>query len=68
LEPESRSEARHVGYVVSGRMGFAMDDGVRLEVGPRDAFDVKPGQDAWTVGKEPVVFIDLIGAAATGES
>jgi hypothetical protein len=57
-------EVRHVGYVVSGRMGFAMNDGVELEVGPGDAFDVQPGHDAWTVGREPVVFIDLIGATA----
>jgi hypothetical protein len=55
-------EARHIGYVISGRMGFAMDDGTMLDVGPGDAFDVHPGHDAWTVGEEPVVFIDLIGA------
>ena len=55
-------ETRHLGYVISGRMGFAMDDGVRLEVGPGDAFDVYPGHDAWTVGEEPIVFMDLIGA------
>jgi hypothetical protein len=55
-------ETRHLGYVISGRMGFAMNDGVRLEVGPGDAFDVHPGHDAWTVGEESVVFIDMIGA------
>ena len=56
-------EARHVGYVISGRMGFAMDDGVRLEVGQGEAFDVHPGHDAWTVGEQPAVFIDMIGGA-----
>jgi TusA-related sulfurtransferase len=55
-------ETRHMGYVVSGRMGFAMNDGTRMEVGPGDVFDVLPGHDAWTVGEEPIVFIDLIGA------
>jgi len=54
-------ETRHMGYVVSGRMGFEMDDGTKLEVGPGEAFDVLPGHDAWTVGSEPVVFLDLIG-------
>jgi TusA-related sulfurtransferase len=55
-------ETGHIGYVISGRMGFAMDDGVRLEVGPGEAFEVRPGHDAWTLGKDPVVFIDLVGA------
>ncbi len=53
---------RHLGYVVSGRMGFLMDDGTQLEVGPGDAFDVHPGHDTWTVGEVSAVFIDLIGA------
>ena len=56
-------EIRHIGYVVVGRMGFAMDDGTTLEVGAGDAFDVLPGHDAWTVGTEPVVFVDMISAA-----
>ena len=55
-------ETRHIGYVISGRMGFAMDDGTRFEVGEGDAFDAHPGHDAWTAGDNPVVFIDLIGA------
>jgi len=55
-------EVRHIGYVISGRMGFLMNDGTELEVGPGEAFDVHPGHDAWTVGDAPVVFIDMIGA------
>jgi TusA-related sulfurtransferase len=57
-------EVRHIGYVISGRMGFLMDDGTKLEVGEGDAFDVKAGHDAWTVGDEPVVFLDMIGAVS----
>lgn len=55
-------EIRHIGYVISGRMGFLMNDGAEFEVGPGDAFDVRPGHDAWTVGDVPVVFVDMIGA------
>lgn len=55
-------EIRHVGYVISGRMGFLMDDGTKLEVGPGDAFDVHPGHDTWTIGEVPAIFMDLIGA------
>jgi TusA-related sulfurtransferase len=57
-------QVRHVGYVISGRMGFLMDYGATLEVGAGDAFDVRAGHDAWTVGDEPVVFLDLIGAVS----
>jgi TusA-related sulfurtransferase len=55
-------EVRHLGYAISGRMGFLMNDGTKFEVGPGDAFDVHPGHDAWTVGDIPFVFIDLISA------
>jgi len=55
-------EIRHIGYVLSGRMGFLMDDGTKLEVGPGDAFDVHPGHDTWTIGESPALFVDLIGA------
>ncbi len=57
-------KVRHVGYVISGRMAFLMDDGAGLEVGPGDAFDVHSGHDAWTLGEEPFVFVDLISADA----
>ena len=55
-------QVRHIGYVVSGRMGFLMDDGTGLEVGPGDVFDVHPGHDTWTIGSAPAVFVDMIGA------
>ncbi len=61
-------ETRHIGYVISGRMGFEMDDGTTLEVSQGEAFDVYPGHDAWTVGREPVVFLDLIGAVGRANS
>jgi len=55
-------QVHHIGYVVSGRMGFLMDDGTKLEVGPGDVFDVRPGHETWTIGEVPAVFLDLIGA------
>lgn len=61
-------EIRHIGYVLSGRMGFLMDDGTKLEVGPADVFDVHPGHDTWTIGESPAVFIDLISAATQHRS
>ena len=58
----SSCQVRHIGYVVSGRMGFLMDDGTELEVGPGDVFDVHAGHDTWTMGDAPAVFVDMIGA------
>jgi hypothetical protein len=36
-----------------------MDDGSELEFGPGDAHVVSPGHDAWVVGDEPCVIIDI---------
>jgi TusA-related sulfurtransferase len=62
LAKTASCQIRHVGYVVSGRMGFLMDDGTELSVGPGEVFDVRPGHDTWTIGDSPAVFVDIIGA------
>jgi len=56
-------QVHHVGYVVSGQMAGVMDDGTKWKIGPGDIVDLSPGHDAWTVGKKPCVFIDIIGFA-----
>ena len=56
--------ARHVGVVVSGRMGVELKDGTRFELGPNDVFDIPPGHDAHVVGDEPLVEIDWSGLEA----
>jgi mannose-6-phosphate isomerase-like protein (cupin superfamily) len=38
-----------------------MDNGKQEELGPGDASVIPPGHDAWVVGSEPVVLIDLTG-------
>jgi hypothetical protein len=40
-----------------------MDDGTEVEYGPGDVGHVPPGHDAWVVGGEPVVVIDVTGLA-----
>src|SRR3954466_3470554 len=52
----------HFGYVVSGRMAVQFDDGSRGEVGPGDCAHMPAGHDAWILGDEPCVFIDMMGA------
>jgi quercetin dioxygenase-like cupin family protein len=56
-------QVRHVGYMISGRLGTAMDDGSEMEFGPGDVVHIPPGHDGWTVGDEPAVLLQIIGAA-----
>ncbi len=53
---------RHVGYVISGRMAGIMDDGTKWSVKAGDVMDVPPGHDAWVVGNEQLVVLDITGA------
>jgi quercetin dioxygenase-like cupin family protein len=54
-------QAAHTGYVLQGRMVVKMDDGSEEEFGPGDAFYMPSGHDAWIVGDEPCVLIDVTG-------
>lgn len=56
-------EAPHLQYHVSGRLHVVMDDGSKQEFGPGDVSLIPPGHDAWVVGDEPVVVIDVSGMA-----
>jgi class 3 adenylate cyclase len=57
-------QARHVGIVLSGRLGIVMDDGTTFEIGPNDVFDIPPGHDGYTVGEEPCVQVEWAGLRA----
>lgn len=57
-------QARHVGVVLSGRVGIEMADGGTFEFGPGDVFDIPPGHDGYTVGDEPCVQIEWAGLRA----
>ncbi|HZW57511.1 MAG TPA: cupin domain-containing protein [Nitrososphaerales archaeon] len=64
VKPIAKTEScqvHHIGYVVSGRMAGVMDDGTKWRAGPGDVLDLPPGHDAWTVGKDPCVFLDITG-------
>jgi hypothetical protein len=54
-------EAPHTQYQVQGRMRVKMDDGVEHEFGPGDVSYLPTGHDAWVVGDESVVVIDVVG-------
>jgi class 3 adenylate cyclase len=49
----------HVGITLSGRARIALPDGIELELGPGDVFEIPPGHDAWVIGDEPWVSVDF---------
>lgn len=57
-------QARHVGILLSGRMGVEFPDGTSTEFDPGDVFDIPPGHDGFTIGDEPVVQIEWTGVRA----
>ena len=54
-------QAPHVQYQVSGHLRVKMADGNEQDFGPGDVGVIPPGHDAWVVGNEPVVAIDISG-------
>lgn len=62
VKPIAKTEscqAKHTNYHLSGRLHVRMDDGTEDEFGPGDIGIIPPGHDAWTVGNEPAIFIDV---------
>jgi len=57
-------QARHVGCIVSGRLGIDFSDGTRSEFAPGDVFDIPPGHDGYTIGDEPCVHLEWMGIRA----
>jgi hypothetical protein len=55
-------QAPHLGYVLSGRMHVVMDDGTAEDFGPGDLMMAAPGHDAWVVGNESYVGLDITGS------
>ena len=54
-------------YHISGRLRVKMDDGSEQEFGLGDVSHVPPGHDAWVLGSEPVVVIDITGVTHYAE-
>lgn len=49
----------HFGVTLSGRVRIQMRDGIELEIGAGDVFEIPPGHDAWVIGDEPWVSVDF---------
>ena len=58
--PQSgRDSERHIEWVVSGRMTVLTANNHEVIVGPGDFFEVGPNHDAWVLGDEPCVALDI---------
>jgi len=52
-------QVHHTLCIISGSLKVVMDDGGQDEVGPGDVVDIPAGHDAWVVGDDAVVAIDV---------
>ena len=55
-------QVSHVGYAVSGRMTVRINDGTERTISAGQSYTIPPGHDAWVVGDEPFVGIEVMSA------
>ena len=64
VKPIAKTEscqASHLTYHIAGRLHIVMEDGDEQEFGPGDVSVIPPGHDAWVVGNQTVVLLDISG-------
>jgi class 3 adenylate cyclase len=54
-------EYHHLGIILQGRIHFVTPDGLEMEIGEGQFYEVLPGHDAWTVGDVPTIQYDFAG-------
>src|SRR5262245_12898073 len=57
-------QVHHLQLILSGRLGVLMDTGDEHVFGPSSVVDLPPGHDAWVVGDETLVLVDMSGNVA----
>jgi hypothetical protein len=58
-------QATHLAIVLSGRLHVETVDGEKGDLGPGDAHVVGPEHDAWVVGDEPCIIVEMTGSLQT---
>jgi quercetin dioxygenase-like cupin family protein len=62
VKPIAKTEScqvHHVGYLMSGRLHVATEDGDEREIVAGDAYEIRPGHDGWVVGDQVVTSIEF---------
>ncbi|HVX29097.1 MAG TPA: cupin domain-containing protein [Nitrolancea sp.] len=62
----TRCPKHHRGYLLAGRLAVTVNDGEPREFVAGDVYEFPPGHDAWVVGDEAVVHLDIVVEAANG--
>jgi quercetin dioxygenase-like cupin family protein len=55
-------QVSHAGHVISGSITVLMSDGTEKTIRPGDSYTIPPGHDAWVVGNERFVAIEVMSA------
>ncbi len=69
MKPMVQSEwcqGSHTGYAVSGRVHVLLQDSTEAEINAGDAYNIPPGHDAWVVGDEPAVHVEVTRDTTNG--
>ena len=61
IQGTASCQVHHLEVLLQGRFHVEWDSGEAADFGPGDVFDVPPGHDAWVVGDERVVIVDVFG-------
>ena len=55
-------QVSHASYAVTGQIGVRLDDGTERTISAGQSYTIPPGHDAWVVGAEPFVGIEVMSA------
>ena len=55
-------QLNHVGYAVEGQIVVRLEDGTEQVIQAGDSYTIPPGHDAWVVGNERFVGIEVMSA------
>ena len=56
----------HVGHLISGQIGVRLNDGTEQTIKASDSYTIPPGHDAWVIGDEAAVGIEVMSADQFG--
>jgi mannose-6-phosphate isomerase-like protein (cupin superfamily) len=65
IKPVVKTEScqvSHVGHAISGSITVRMQDGTERTIKAGESYTIPPGHDAWVVGNEPFVGIEVLSA------